>query len=70
MRLMHVDLKDCKELHDLTPLAGMSLSTLSLPPDVTKGIDGIRNMKTLGTIDGMRAADFWKKWDAERAKAK
>jgi hypothetical protein len=66
LHLLH--LNDCKELHDLTPLAGMKLYRLRLPPQVTNGMDGIRAMKTLETIDHEFPNAFWQKWDAAKAK--
>jgi serine/threonine protein kinase len=58
------------ELHDMTPLSGMKLGVIYLPPNVTKGIDAVRAMKTLQGIDGTSAEQFWKLWDAAKAKSK
>ncbi|HZZ82256.1 MAG TPA: tetratricopeptide repeat protein, partial [Gemmataceae bacterium] len=68
--LVGVDLGFCPNLHDLTPLAGMKLTHLSMPPDVTKGIDGIRNMKTLIAIDSMPVQAFWQLWDKKKSTSK
>jgi serine/threonine protein kinase len=70
MPLTQLHMKNCTELHDLTPLAGMKLNLILLPPNVTKGIDAIRAMKTLQSIDGTSAEQFWKLWDAAKAKSK
>jgi tetratricopeptide (TPR) repeat protein len=52
-------------LPDLTPLQGMELETLSFEPkSVTRGIDMIRAMKSLKSINTSPPADFWKKFDA------
>ncbi len=55
---------------DLSPLIGMNLAELCVTPrNITKGIDVIRQMKSLSTIgiDGQNKwppAEFWKKYDA------
>ena len=36
---------------------------------ITKGMEVLRSMK-LTSIDGLPAEQFWKKWDAPKAKAK
>jgi serine/threonine protein kinase len=60
-------------VRDLTPLEGMKLREVSLTPKtITRGLDVLRPMKTLGIIyvytgpDPLRLvpADFWKKYDA------
>ena len=55
---------------DLTPLHGMALQEIRLTPkNITKGMDILRQMKSINTI-GIRTADkwppveFWKKHDA------
>ena len=70
MPLTQLNLNGCKDLHDLTPLAGMKLNSVALPPNVTKGIGIIRSMKSLQTIDGIAPEQFWKLWDASKAKPK
>jgi hypothetical protein len=62
-------MSECKEVHDLTPLAGMKLVLVHLPPDVTKGLESIRAMKSLQNIDGTPPRQFWKLWGAAKAKA-
>jgi serine/threonine protein kinase len=70
MKLTTLDLRDSGPMLDLTPLAGTTLAELSVTPrNVTKGMDAIRQMKTLKTIwpgDNRRlsADDFWKRYDA------
>lgn len=55
---------------DLTPLAGMKLEIFSVTPsNITKGIEIIRAMKTIGRIttqdhNWMKPDQFWKKYDA------
>lgn len=58
----------CDNLSNLTPFAGMSLTHITLPPQVTKGMDGLRKMKSLQSIDDQSAELFWKKWDAPKGK--
>jgi len=61
---------------DVTPVLNMKIQTLSLSPKViTKGIDGIRNMKTIMSIgqhssELMPPEDFWKKFDANQLNKK
>jgi Leucine-rich repeat (LRR) protein len=57
----------CDRTHvtDLSPLEGMSLTELYVTPqEVTKGIDVIRRMMSLQTINRLKPAEFWKKYDA------
>ncbi len=55
---------------DLSPLEGMNLANLVFTPsNITKGLDVVRQMKSLTKIGIFRnntlpAADFWKKYDA------
>jgi hypothetical protein len=56
---------------DLTPLQGMKLeSVVFTPQSITRGLDVLRQMKTLQTIGVQEvwqiwpAAEFWKKYDA------
>ena len=61
---------DANPIRDLTPLEGMSLEfILFSPKHVTKGIEALRNMKSLKRIGpwwdaDMPAAEFWKQYDA------
>jgi serine/threonine protein kinase/Leucine-rich repeat (LRR) protein len=59
------------QVSDLSPLEGLDLTTLAFTPkDITEGIDVIRQMKSLKTIEldwasgHFPAAEFWKKYDA------
>jgi serine/threonine protein kinase/Leucine-rich repeat (LRR) protein len=69
MKLTTLDLRDSGPMLDLTPLAATTLAELSFTPrNVSKGLDAIRQMKTLKTVspgDGRRLAvdDFWKRYD-------
>ncbi|MCY3018741.1 MAG: SUMF1/EgtB/PvdO family nonheme iron enzyme [Planctomycetota bacterium] len=73
MPLRDLGLAASGELRDLTPLEGMSLEKLQLvnPNNITKGLDVVRNMKSLKIIvpdvnswNPLPAAEFWKKYDA------
>ena len=62
---------DRTQVSDLSPLQGMQLSTIFFTPkNITTGIDGIRQMKTVKTIalgggdDRLAPDEFWKKYDA------
>ena len=56
---------DGTRVSDLSPLKGMQLVTLQITPQsITKGMDAIREMKTLTAIGNMSPAEFWKKYDA------
>ena len=71
MPLKHLKCQD-SAVFDLTPLQGMNLAELYLTPrNVTKGINAIRQMKSLQTIGIDNRAnfqfppdEFWKKFDA------
>lgn len=58
------------EISDLTPLQGMSLEKICLtPPKIAKGLEIIRQMKSIQIIDiswpaKLSPAEFWKKYDA------
>ena len=60
------------QVSDLTPLQGMNLTLIRLTPkNVTKGIEIIRQMKSLKTISTawdektqFTPDEFWKKYDA------
>jgi hypothetical protein len=59
---------------DLTPLQGMELTEVTLTPrSITKGMDVLRQMKSLKTVgvgrpggltDKFTSSEFWKKYDA------
>jgi hypothetical protein len=67
MPLTTLHLQSCPQVRDLTPLAGMKLAGLYLPPKVDAGMDVVRKMTSLQTIDGKPAAQFWKEYDAKKA---
>jgi hypothetical protein len=54
---------------DLTPLQGMPLEEIRLTPkNITRGLDILRDMKTLKTIgvgwnQAWPAAEFWERYD-------
>ncbi|MGA2035583.1 MAG: tetratricopeptide repeat protein, partial [Thermoguttaceae bacterium] len=68
MPLTWLHLYGCDNAKDLSPLEGAELSEIGLPPHVTKGMDVIRRMKSLKTINNQPAEEFWKKYDAEQGK--
>ena len=55
---------------DVSPLRGMNLSSVSFTPkNITKGLDVIRQMKSIRTMgtrqsESFAPAEFWKKYDA------
>jgi serine/threonine protein kinase len=63
MPLSSLHLSDCPNVKDLTPLQGMNLTEiyLNLP---AKGMDVLREMKSLVRINQLPPAEFWKKYDA------
>lgn len=63
-------LDKCTELRDLTPLEGMSLHEVYMPPQATKGVEVLRQMKLLRSINNAPAANFWQRWDEEQKRGK
>jgi hypothetical protein len=70
MKLAALNLAECP-VRDVTPLQEMNLVELSLTPrNISKGLDGIRRMKSLKAMGNTWAepnltpAEFWKKYDA------
>ena len=67
-----VSLRCCKtKVTDLTPLVGLKLEEIRFTPkNITKGMDVLRQMKSLKTIgigkdtEKWPAAEFWKRYDA------
>jgi serine/threonine protein kinase len=54
---------------DLTPLQGKQLVRIDLnPKNVVKGMDVLRAMKSLRSINGLPPAEFWKRYDAGDSK--
>jgi serine/threonine protein kinase len=70
MPLRWLRMDKCENVHDVTPLQGMKLEELVFTPkSITKGMDVLRQMKSLKTIGlepQMRfpADEFWKRYDA------
>lgn len=65
MPLLGLHFGGCPQITDLTPLEGLKLTQIELPiPLPSKGIEMIRRMKTLTSINGFSPDDFWKKYDA------
>jgi hypothetical protein len=52
------------DITDLTVLQGMPLEYISLTPkNITRGLDMLRDMKSLKTIQALPAAEFWERYD-------
>ena len=64
MPLTILNLYRCDLVRDLSPLDGMKLSEIWLPPEVARGMNILRRMKTLDNIQAMPAGKFWKEYDA------
>jgi serine/threonine protein kinase len=72
MKIRSLNLLSCSQVHDVTPLQGMELTEVLLHPRfVTKGMNALREMKSLKTIgvgwtpnQKYAPADFWKRYDA------
>jgi len=67
MPLTEMNLGSCQKVTDLEPLQGMKLEGITLPPTVNKGLDIVRNMNSLKTIDGKPAAQFWNEHNVRKA---
>jgi hypothetical protein len=63
MPLATLSLTNCKGLKDMAPIAELKLTSLKLPPQEVVGIDALRKMTSLATINGMQAETFWSKRD-------
>jgi serine/threonine protein kinase len=59
MPLQSLGLGGCRRIADLSPLAGMPLVEITLPPQVSSGVDVLRKMATLQSINGQPAAQYW-----------
>lgn len=68
MPLTTLDLTYCGGVQDLTPLKELPLTSLNTPRNNMKGMDVLRRMKSLQALNGMKAEDFWKKYDAGELK--
>lgn len=66
MPLVTLGLTGCKSIADVTPLANLQLTAVSLPGQAVAGMDGLRRMSSLTTINGVPAEDFWKKLDTPK----
>jgi hypothetical protein len=63
MPLATLNLTGCKGVSDLTPLANLKLAAIRLPAQEVMGMNALRKMTSLTTINGVSAEDFWKKLD-------
>jgi hypothetical protein len=63
MPLATLNLTGCKGITDLTPLANLKLTALRLPAQQVTGMDALRKMASLTTINGVNAEEFWEKRD-------
>jgi hypothetical protein len=67
-----LNLQNCGQVTDLTPLQGLNLTEIRLSPKhITKGMDVLRQMKSLKTISlsdleqhRFSVSEFWKKYEA------
>lgn len=66
MPLIDLNLKSCARITDLRPLKSLQLVSIRLPFQEVMGLEVLRAMESLTTINGMPAADFWR----EREKKK
>lgn len=67
LRNLNIDVNEFSRIRNLTPLAGMKLETLVFNANgVTKGIEIVRGMKSLGSINETPPDDFWKVYDEQR----
>jgi Leucine-rich repeat (LRR) protein len=64
MPLRALKLLGCK-VGDMSPLTGMKLEVLYFSPKYVKyGVDALRNMSTLARLNGSKAPEFWRRYDA------
>jgi internalin A len=66
MPLTTLSLENCKGVSDVAPLKDMKLTNLRLPPQEVQGLDLLRKMPTLATIDNQPAEAFWKMRDTPK----
>ncbi|MBL8794600.1 MAG: protein kinase [Planctomycetia bacterium] len=64
MPLTSLDLTYCRGVQDLTPLKDLPLTSLNTPKNHMKGLEFIRQMKSLKTLNGLKSEEFWKKYEA------
>jgi Leucine-rich repeat (LRR) protein len=65
MKLIHLDCSGTK-VSDLSPLKGMPLKTLNLNFKPERDTELLRSIKTLETINGKPAAEFWKEVEEQQ----
>ena len=65
MALRDIVLGGCGNVHDLSPLNGMSPTTIYLPPLVVKGMNALREMKSITTINKLPAREFWERYQKQ-----
>lgn len=58
----------CPEITNVAPLAGMPLESFGMPPNATEGLDAIRNMKSLKTINNLNPEQYWRERIEPKAK--
>jgi hypothetical protein len=63
MPLVSLNLTGCRSITDLTPLANLKLTSIRLPPQQVMGMDALRKIASLTTINGASAEEFWQKRD-------
>jgi serine/threonine protein kinase/Leucine-rich repeat (LRR) protein len=66
MLLEWLDLRDCSEVKDLTPLEGMPLKELVLDSTRYMGMEVVRKLTSLRSINSMPADRFWERYDAKK----
>ena len=63
---LDISMIDSGKITDLTPLKGMKLHWLNFNPNtVTKGMDIIRDMKSLEKINRQAPDEFWRDYDSD-----
>lgn len=71
LECLNIQVVGSGKISDLTPLKGMKLKQLTFDADtVIRGMDVIRDMKSLKEINRMPADEFWRKYDADQIERK
>jgi len=65
-----LSLTGCEGVRDVTPLTGMMLQSINLPPGEPVGMEMLRTTKSIVHINGQLKNDFWKTWVEAKAKGK
>lgn len=66
LECLNLSVFDAGKITDLTPLKGMKLKRLDFHANtITKGMEIIRDMKSLEEINRQKPDPFWKKYDAD-----